>query len=329
MIVSPLSVTSAVKGRRYNNEAVQRLLDEDQDATFIGQIQSESSERQNADLQVSTVTTPKLRPELPDSLTGVKRIMKTPKQKAEPVEDLRGKLLKTPKQKPEKQECLTGVKRIMKTPRQKAEPLEDIRGNLLKTPEQQECFTGVKRIFRTPKEKAEPLEDLQGKILKTPEVPEAGDASLGGGKELLQTPAQLQESDAKGMKTPKSSPVVHLTGVKRVMKTPVEKGAPVEDVVGVKRLMRTPRQKGEPVEANFGLKRLMKSPRLRGNAPVEDFEGLQELMEEPLTEPTVQPEAKEVMHSVFIQNTCPPKKSEHLSVTELTLINAIASNPWF
>ncbi|XP_024659260.2 proliferation marker protein Ki-67 isoform X10 [Maylandia zebra] len=297
MIVSPLSVTSAVKGRRYNNEAVQRLLDEDQDATFIGQIQSESSEWQNADLQVSTVTTPKLRPELPDSLTGVKRIMKTPKQKAEPVEDLRGKLLKTPKQKPEKQECLTGVKRIMKTPRQKAEPLEDIRGNLLKTPkqkpEQQECFTGVKRIFRTPKEKAEPLEDLQGKILKTPEVPEAGDASLGGGKELLQTPAQLQESDAKGMKTPKSSPVVHLTGVKRVMKTPVEKGAPVEDVVGVKRLMRTPRQKGEPVEANFGLKRLMKSPRLRGNAPVEDFEGLQELMEEPLTEPTVQPEAKE------------------------------------
>ncbi|XP_039879246.1 proliferation marker protein Ki-67 isoform X11 [Simochromis diagramma] len=299
MIVSPLSVTSAVKGRRYNNEAVQRLLDEDQDATFIGQIQSESSERQNADLQASTVTTPKLRPELPDSLTGVKRIMKTPKQKAEPVEDLRGKLLKTPKQKPEKQECLTGVKRIMKTPRQKAEPLEDIRGNLLKTPkqkpEQQECFTGVKRIFRTPKEKAEPLEDLQGKILKTPEVPEAGDASLGGGKELLQTPAQLQESDAKGMKTPKteSSPVVHLIGIKRVMKTPVEKGAPVEDVVGVKRLMRTPRQKGEPVEANFGLKRLMKSPRLRGNAPVEDFEGLQELMEEPLTEPTVQPEAKE------------------------------------
>uniref|UniRef100_A0A3P9BT79 FHA domain-containing protein n=1 Tax=Maylandia zebra TaxID=106582 RepID=A0A3P9BT79_9CICH len=209
-----------IGSRRYNNEAVQRLLDEDQDATFIGQIQSESSERQNADLQVSTVTTPKLRPELPDSLTGVKRIMKTPKQKAEPVEDLRGKLLKTPKQKPEKQEY------------------------------------------------------LQGKILKTP-----------------------------------------------------EKGAPVEDVVGVKRLMRTPRQKGEPVEANFGLKRLMKSPRLRGNAPVEDFEGLQELMEEPLTEPTVQPEAKEVMHSVFIQNTCPPKKSEHLSVTELTLINPIASNP--
>lgn len=311
MIVSPLSVTSAVKGRRYNSEAVQRLLVEDQDATFIGQIQSESSEQQNADLQTSTVTTPKLRPELPDSLTGVKRIMKMPKQKAEPVEDLRGKLLKTPKQKPEKQECLTGVKRIMKTPRQKAEPLEDIRGNLLKTPkqtpEQQECFTGVKRIFRTPKEKAEPLEDLQGKILKTPEVPEAG-----GGKELLQTPAQLQESDAKGMKTPKvkSSPVVHLTGIKRVMKTPVEKGAPVEDMVGVKRLMRTPRQKGEPVEANFGLKRLMKSPRLRGNAPVEDFEGLQELMEEPLTEPTVQPEAKEVMTNAFSIHTkyMPPKK---------------------
>ncbi|XP_030611789.1 proliferation marker protein Ki-67 [Archocentrus centrarchus] len=299
MVVSPLSVTSAVKGRRYNSEAVQRLLDEDQESSFISQIQSELSEQQNTDLQTSSVTTPKQKPELPDSLTGVKRIMKTPKLKAEPVEDLRGKLLKTPKQKLEQHECLTGVKRIMKTPRQKAEPLEDIRGKLLKTPkqkpEQQECLTGVKRIFRTPKQKAEPLEDLRGKVLKTPKAPEGGDVSLDGVKELLQTPAQMQESDTKGMKTPKtkSSPVVHLTGIKRIMKTPKEKTAPVEDMVGVKRLMRTPRQKGEPVEVNFGIKRLMKSPRLRGNAPVEDFEGLKELMEEPLKEPTVQPETKE------------------------------------
>lgn len=337
MVVSPLSVTSAIKGRRYNSEAVQRLLNEDQESSFIGQIQSELREQQNTDLQTSSVTTPKQKPELPDSLTGLKRIMKTPKQKAEPVEDLRGKLLKTPNQKPEQHECLTGVKRIMKTPRQKAEPVEDLRGKILKTPkqrveqrecltgvkrimktprqeaepledirgkllktpkqkpEQQECLTGVKRIFRTPKQKAEALEDLRGKVLKTPKAPEGGDVSLDGVKELLQTPAQMQESDAKGMKIPKtkSSPVVHLTRITRIMKTPKEKTAPVEDMVGVKRLMRTPRQKGEPVEANFGIKRLMKSPRLRGNAPVEDFEGLKELMEEPLKEPTVQPETKE------------------------------------
>ncbi|XP_022599231.1 proliferation marker protein Ki-67 [Seriola dumerili] len=248
MMVSPLSVASTVKGERYNSEAVQRLLNGDQDSSFISEIpaleiHSESAEQQCTDVKTTHVTTPKQKPEQPECLTGVKRIMKTPRQKAEPVEDLRGKILKTPKQKVEQQECLTGVKRIMKTPRQKAEPVEDIRGKLLATPkqkpEQQECLTGVKRIFKTPQQ-------------ETPNV--------------------------------KSSPLVCLTGVKRIMKTPKEKSAPVEDMVGVKRLMKTPREKAEPVEENFGIEALMKSPRLRGNAPVEDFEGLQEVMEEVLTD---------------------------------------------
>nr|XP_020461853.1 proliferation marker protein Ki-67-like isoform X2 [Monopterus albus] len=205
MMVSPLSVVSTVEGKQYNSEAVKRLLNGDNesshccDATAV-EIHPDSSEQQCTDLKTTSVTTPKQKPDLPECLTGVKRIMRTRRQKAEPVEDLRGKLLKTPKQKLEQQECLTGVKRLMKTPRQKAEPVDDIRGKLLKTPkqkpEQQECLTGVKR------------------------------------------------------------------------------------------LMKTPREKGKPVEDNFGIKRLMKSPRQRGNAPVEDFEGLQELMEEPTMDPT-------------------------------------------
>lgn len=308
MVVSPLSIASTVKGRQYSREAVQRLLNGDQESSFVGDIpsvetHSECSEEQHTDLKTSSVATPKQKPELPESLTGIRRIMKTPRQKAEPVEDLRGKILKTPKQKAEQQECLTGVKRIMKTPRQKTEPLEDIRGKLLKTPkqkpEQQECLTGVKKIFETPKQQAGPIEDLQGKLQKTPKAPEAGDVSFDGVKELLQTPAPMQESkdlsEMTNTKTPdtKSSPMICLTGIKRIMKTPQQKSAPVEDMVGVKRLMRTPREKGEPVEENFGIKRLMKSPRLRGIAPVEDFEGLQELMEEPLTDPTGQLETNE------------------------------------
>ncbi|XP_022060583.2 proliferation marker protein Ki-67 isoform X1 [Acanthochromis polyacanthus] len=346
MMVSPLSVASTVKGRQYNREAVQRLLNGDQESSFVGDIpaldtRSECSEEQHTDIKTTSVTTPKQKPELPESLTGVKRIMKTPRQKAEPVDDLRGKLLKTPKQKSEQKECLSGIKRIMKTPRQKAEPVEDLRGKILKTPKQkaeqqecltgvkrvmktprqkaepledirgellttpkqkpaqQECLTGVKRIFETPKQQAEPIEDLRGKLLMTPEAPEAVDVSLGGVKEVLQTPANVQESkdlsEMTNAKTPdtKSSPVACLTGIKRIMKTPKQKNAPVEDMVGVKRLMRTPRRKGEPIEENFGIKRLMKSPRLRGIAPVEDFEGLQELMEEPLTDPTGQLETNE------------------------------------
>lgn len=291
MMVSPLSVASIVKGRRYNSEAVHRLLNADQESSFISdvstlEIHSDSSEQQSTDLKTTAVTTPKQKPEPVECLTGVKRIMKTPRQKAEPVEDLRGKLLKTPKQKPEQQECLTGVKRIMKTPKQKAEPIEDIGGKHLVTPkqkpQQQECLTGVKRIPKTPK------------------GVEADDVSLDGVKELLQTPAHMQEfkdlSEMADKKQPirKTSTLMCFTDIK-TMTTPKEKSAPVEDMVGVKRLMKTPREKGKPVEDNFGIKRLMKSPRLRGSAPVEDFEGLQELMEEPLTDSTGHMQTKEVI----------------------------------
>ncbi|XP_071393903.1 proliferation marker protein Ki-67 [Centroberyx affinis] len=223
MMVSPLNVTSAVTHERYNSEAVQRLLHDDEEPSFVSEIPAleipadDSSEQQCTDLKTS-ITTPKQKPEQPDCLTGVKRIMKTPRQKAEPIEDLRGKLLKTPKQKPEQPECLTGVKRIMKTPRQKAEPIEDLRG----------------------------------KLLKTPKAPKVVDVELDGVKELLETP--------------------------------VHKKKPVEDLAEVM-AMKTPEVKSSPLVCANG--------ELMGNAPVEDSEGLQELMEEPLSNPSAQMETNE------------------------------------
>uniref|UniRef100_A0A3Q2CG80 Marker of proliferation Ki-67 n=1 Tax=Cyprinodon variegatus TaxID=28743 RepID=A0A3Q2CG80_CYPVA len=276
MMVSPLSVASTVKSLRYNSEAVERLLAADQESSFVSNTPALEF---SSESEPPSVKTPQQNPELPERLSGIKKTRKTPKSKAEPIEDLRGKLLKTPKQKPEQQECLTGVKRVMKTPKQKAEPLEDIRGKLLVTPkqkaEQQECLTGVKRIFKTPKQKAEPIEDLRGKLLKTPRARRSGEISLEGVKELLQTPTQQPQ-------------MAGLIAVESMMKLPEEKSAPLEDVVEVKRVKRTPKQKGKPVEDHFGLKRLMKSPRARGNPPVEDFEGLQELMEEPAVDLTEQ-----------------------------------------
>lgn len=311
MMVSPLSVSSTVKAGLYNREAVQRLFNGDPESSSVDEspaveADDDCSQQHCTDLK-TPVTTPKQKPVLPDCLTGVKRMMKTPRQKAEPVEDLRGKILKTPKQKPEQQECLTGVKRMMKTPRQKAEPVEDLRGKILKTPKQkfelQECLTGVKRIFSTPQREAEPLEDLQGKLLEVPKTLAAEGASSDDANEIAETSAHQQDNEdlteMTEKETPdvKNSPSACLTGIKRIMKTPREKVAPVEDMVGVKRLMKTPREKMEPVEENFGIKRLMKSPRLRGNSPVEDFDGLKELMEEPPSDSMGQMESNEVISS--------------------------------
>ncbi|XP_068439584.1 proliferation marker protein Ki-67 [Clinocottus analis] len=211
MMVSPLTVSSSVKDRSYNSEAVQRLFDNDHESSIDNEdpVSDDSSEQQCTDLKTTSVATPKHKPELPECLTGVKRIMKTPKQKAEPIDDLRGKILKTPKQELKEQECLTGVKRIMKTPKQKAEPLEDLRGKILKTPkqkpEEQECLTGVKRMMETPKQEAEPVDDIKVELLASPQ-PEAepqpledqGNASVAETNEVAdQAPLDCDEDIAK------------------------------------------------------------------------------------------------------------------------------------
>ncbi|KAK9530978.1 hypothetical protein VZT92_012448 [Zoarces viviparus] len=292
MMVSPLSVSATVKDRSYNSEAVQRLFDNDQEASVVGAAPAaeDSSELQRPDVKTTSVATPKQKPELPECLTGVKRMMKTPRQKAEPIEDLRGKLLRTPKQKPENQECLTGVKRMMATPRREAEPVEDIKVELLTTPEEQEGLTEVKRICETPQPAVELLEDDRTPV----EAPKALEAC----EVLVKTPARVQESEdlseIRDVTAAKSSPLVCLSDGRRTAETPKEESAAVEDLVGVKRLVKTPRVKAQPVEENFGIERLVKTPRLSADAPVEDVEEVQELMEEPLTEPSAQPETSEV-----------------------------------
>ncbi|KAM7370985.1 hypothetical protein PAMP_010491 [Pampus punctatissimus] len=287
MIVSPLSVASSVKGRRYNSEAVQRLLNVDEESSFVSdtsalEIQTDSGEQQCTDLKM---TTPKQKPEPPECLTGVKRIMKTPRQKAEPLEDIRGRLLKTPKQKPEQQECLTGVKRIMKTPRQKTEPVEDIRGKLLITPkqkpEQQECLTGIKRIMKTPRQKVEPVEDIRGKLLITPKQKPEQQECLTGLKRIMKTPEQEAEplEDVQGelLKTPKVADVTF--EVVKELETPTheEESENVPEIADMKmpNLMSSP----------LGIKNVTETP-MEKSAPVENFEGLQELVEEPLTKLT-------------------------------------------
>ncbi|TKS89989.1 Proliferation marker protein [Collichthys lucidus] len=313
MMVSPLSITSAVKDGSYSSEAVQRFLNEDQESSFINDIpavetQSDSGGEQCTHSETTSVATPKQKPEQHECLAGVKRIMKTPRRKAEPVEDLRGRLLKTPKQKLEQQECLTGVKRIMKTPRQKAEPVEDLRGKILKTPkqklEQQECLTGVKRIMKTPRQKAEPVEDLRGKILKTPKQKLEQQECLSAVKRIFETPQRESEPlidlEGKLLATLKALEAgdAGLDGVKEIvetpvcmqvsedlsemadMKTPNVKSSPLLCLTDVKRIMKTPKEKNAPVEDMVGVKRLMKTPKEKAE-PVEKNFGLKRLMKSP------------------------------------------------
>ncbi|XP_062330703.1 proliferation marker protein Ki-67 isoform X1 [Osmerus eperlanus] len=153
-------------------------------------------------------------------------------------------------------------------------------------PEQPDCFTGVKRLMTTPKQKMEPVEDLRGKLLKTPRAPKVSEVVFDGVKELLETPKPVPVLD----EAPDPSPLVCATGIKRITKTPKEKGVPVEDMVGVKRIMKNPKVKGEMVEKNFGIGRLIKTPRQKGSGAVEDFEGLQDLMQETAQDETISPD---------------------------------------
>ncbi len=253
MMVSPLSVVSTAKRGCYNNEAVTRLLLDNQDGSLLedeglSQLPDNSNEASCHDLipEVETpsdiqteeeeadpealVKTPKQKAAPSLCLTGVKRLMKTPKQKAEPIEDLRGKLLKTPKEcKPSQDESLEGVKELLKTPKYRGAPVEDMVGvkRVMQTPKVKSnpvlCAAGLQRLMRTPKEKAEQHEDLTGvnELTKTPKIKGAMVENRLGPKPLGKTPKQKRNQVEED-----------LTVVQQLMKTPKHKGEPVEDQTG-------------------------------------------------------------------------------------------------
>lgn len=145
MVVSPLVVSTAKRGV-YNSDAVTRLLWDGQESSFITEEADESRTTQNEILALEMSSEESKKEQRPES----KKSISTPKQK-----------------KPEQPECLTGVKRIMKTPRQKMQPIEDLRGKLMTTPRgpkasQEVSFAGVKELLTTPKQIAEPVEELSG-----------------------------------------------------------------------------------------------------------------------------------------------------------------------
>ncbi|KAI2658705.1 Proliferation marker protein Ki-67 [Labeo rohita] len=339
MIVSPLSVVSTAKCGRYNDEAVTRLLLDNQDGSLLEDNDIVPDVETTSDVQTeeeeaapeTVVKTPKQKAAPSLCLTGVKRLMKTPKQKAEPIEDLRGKLLKTPKEyKPPQEESLEGVKELLKTPKYRGTPVEDMVGvkRVMQTPKEKNnpvlCAAGLQRLMRTPKEKVEQHEDLTGvkELMKTPKIKGDVVENKLGLKRLVKTPKQKKkqvEEDLTGvqhlMKTPKhrGEPVEDQMGVKRLMQTPKEKVEPVEDLSGVKQLMQTPKQK-EPVTSQFGTSELMKTPHLKEATGLKELEPENSSLlttESSVTEPT---EIQEPMESLDVEcdkeNVCPVETVE-------------------
>ncbi|CAL8283587.1 unnamed protein product [Merluccius merluccius] len=281
MVVSPLGVVSTTKCM-FNSEAVQRLLQSEEGSSFNSEapVLDVAVEASCQDVNTKEAT-PKQKP--------TEKILRTPKQKAEPIEDLRGKLLKTPKQKPQQPDCLSGVKRIMKTPRQKSEPIEDLRGKLLKTPRVQKVcgevhLDGVKQLLETPKQREEP-------VCVVSEVPVV--------EETFTTPEET------------IAPVEEVM-VEETVATPEETIAPVEEVM-VEETLATPEETIAPVEEVM-VEETLATPE-ETIAPVEEV-----MVEETLATPE---EVIAPVEEVVVEETFAPVKvvlEETLATPEETIV---------
>ncbi|CAI9619011.1 unnamed protein product, partial [Staurois parvus] len=245
MVVSPLNSPTTTQRKRYGRDAVSRLLEVSLSpkstkvngtvSQKVGQEPSKSASENRKSV----------------GLTGVKRIMRTPKQKGKPITDPHAlrKLLNTPKETESTQAYtrrsakleVLGIAQLLKTPKQKGEPVED--------------YTGIKRIMRTPRERVQPVEDMVGI------------------KRLMQTPKEKGEA------------VEDMVGIKRIMRTPKERGQPVEDMIGIKRLMRTPKVRGHPIE-DIDLSHLMSrhadsTQSTENTRPIEEIFGIKNLVKSP------------------------------------------------
>jgi len=206
-------------------------------------------------------------------LSGVSRLMKTPRQKQRHSVDLSGlkSLVKTPKtvRSPE----LSGIKQLMKTPKaQRSLSLgsamkltrtsEDVSG----TPE----LDGIRKLMKTPKPRKSVALDGIEQLMKTPKAQKSlasgsGKKRIGAKKDVLGTPEL--DGVRQLMKTPKPRKSVALDGVRQLMKSPKVQKSPALD--GVRNLVTTPKDSARTpklgdIRALVKTPKSQKSPRLSG-----------------------------------------------------------------
>ncbi|RUS72561.1 hypothetical protein EGW08_019680 [Elysia chlorotica] len=159
---------------------------------------------------------------------GLKRLMKTPKEKQVRISAVSPvgltRLVKTPKIKKVRQASVspTGIKRLVQTPKDKRSRAASV------------SPAGLKRLVQTPKEKMARSKSVSPsgieRLVKSPKVKRAGRPSVSptGLKRLMKTP--------KGKQAVQTS----LTGLKEMMKTPKAYMANDLNLSGVTDMLQTP-----------------------------------------------------------------------------------------
>ena len=163
------------------------------------------------------------------NLTGVKKLMKSPKETQSPN--------------------VKGLKELFHT-KQVASPNVDVR-ELMRTPKEGKFpdVRGVKSLLRTPKEQKSPQLSGVKRMFKSPEEKAAKSPRLTGVAELMKSPQR------KGEKTPAA----------RQTKTAVEAKSP--EVSGLKRLFSSPKRKAAKSPRLSGVAELMRTPEVMGKTP--------------------------------------------------------------
>uniref|UniRef100_A0A8C6DGR4 FHA domain-containing protein n=1 Tax=Moschus moschiferus TaxID=68415 RepID=A0A8C6DGR4_MOSMO len=177
--------------------------------------------------------------DLAEKVPSAKRRPRTPRGKAQPLEDL------------------TGFKELFQTPDQAREPMTDAKTT--KTPykspaETVNTLTSKKRRLKSPPRKVGTAEELS--VLRRP-------AQAPGGTRHSEGEAAGDGEDIKAfMETPrqKLDPAENVTGIKRQLRTPKEKVQSLEDLTGFRELFQTPDHTTEP-------RAVLKTPKMHCQPP--------------------------------------------------------------
>ncbi|KAF4019347.1 hypothetical protein G4228_010479 [Cervus hanglu yarkandensis] len=184
---------------------------------------------------------PEEKPDLAGKVPSAKRRPRTPKGKAQPLEDL------------------AGFKELFQTPDQAKEPMTD--DKTTKTPYKSPAETintpaSKKRRLKSPPRKVGIEEELS--VLRRP-------AQTPGGTRHSEGEAAGDGEDIKaftGTPRQKSDPAENVTGIKRQLRTPKEKVQSLEDLTGFRELFQTPDHTKDPRAVLKTPKMLCQSPPL-------------------------------------------------------------------
>nr|XP_020735002.1 proliferation marker protein Ki-67 isoform X4 [Odocoileus virginianus texanus] len=276
----------------------------------------------------------------PRDAKSIQLFKETPKQKLDPAENSSGskRRPRTPKGKAQTLEDLTGFKELFQTPDQAKEPMTDDKTTKTpcKSPQSEPVNTPSRRgHLRTPSQKVNVKEGLSalrkpqqtpGKATQSPREPEGGDSGIAvsqeapeekldlagkvpsakrrprtpkgkaqsledltGFKELFQTPDQARESmtDDKTTKTPYKSPVETINtpaSKKRRLKSPPRKVGTEEELSALRRPAQTPggarHSEGEAAGDGEDIKAFTGTPRQKPD-PAENVTGIKRQLRTP------------------------------------------------